>query len=260
MKHILITGAAGGVAGMVRPLLRERYRLRLSDRTPVTNLHPKEEDLPADLGDMDAVRQAVRGVDGLIHLGGRAVEDDWETIHSANITGTYNLFEAARLEGVERVVFASSNHAVGFYPRAQTIADDVTVRLDSRYGLSKAFGEALGSLYADKYGLRVLSVRIGNVAEKPSDVRRLAIWISPRDLVQLISIGLEHADVHNEIVYGMSDNQRSWWDNTNAVRLGYRPVDQSERHAAEILASEGPPGDGVADTMQGSVFCVSEKI
>lgn len=260
MKRILLTGAAGGVAGMVRPLLRQRYRLRLSDLAPLANARPDEEDMPADLADMDAVRRAVRGVEGLIHLGGRAVEDDWEAVHGANIAGAYNLFEAARLEGVERVVFASSTHAVGFYPRAQIISDDVTVRPDSRYGLSKAFGEALGSLYAHKYRLRVLSVRIGNVAEKPVDVRRLAIWVSPRDLVQLMSIGLEHPDIRNEIVYGMSDNKRSWWDNANAVRLGYRPADQSEPFAAEILASEGPAGDGVADIMQGGEFCVSEKI
>ena len=120
----------------------------------------------ADLDDIEALRKAIAGVDGIVHLGGYSVEAEWDTIHAANIVGCYNLFEAARLEGVRRIVFASSNHAVGFYPRSQTIGIDAPVRPDTRYGLSKAFGEALGALYAYKYGAEVLSIRIGNVAEQ----------------------------------------------------------------------------------------------
>ena len=232
MKTILVTGAAGGVAGMIRPLLRTDYRLRLSDRRPVPDPTAEEEVVPAELTDPAAVRRAVAGVDGIIHLGGYPLETDWETIHAANIIGAYNLFEAARLESVRRIVFASTNHVVGFYPRAETIADDVTVRPDTRYGLSKAFGEALASLYAFKYGAEVMSIRIGNVAYQPSDIRRLAIWVSPRDLVQLMRIGLEQPGIRHEIVYGMSDNARAWWDNSNAHRLGYRPQDRSEDYAA----------------------------
>ena len=183
------------------------------------------------------------GVDGIVHLGGNPVEADWEVIHASNIAGCYNLFEAARLEGVKRIVFASSNHAVGFYPRAGQLGHDVTPRPDTRYGLSKAFGESLGSLYAYKYGAEVMSIRIGNVDLRPSDARRLSIWVSPRDLYQLVRIGLETAGIKHEIVYGVSDNPRSWWDNGNAARLGYRPQDSAEVYAAEI-AGQGSGQDG----------------
>jgi uronate dehydrogenase len=136
MKRILLTGAAGGVGGMIRPLMRADYRLRLSDRRPIPELGPEEEEVPAELADLAAVRKAVAGVDGIVHLGGFPLEADWEVIHASNITGCYNLFEAARLEGVKRIVFASSNHAVGFYPRQVKLGHDVTPRPDTRYGLS----------------------------------------------------------------------------------------------------------------------------
>ena len=259
MKRVLLTGAGGGVATMIRPLLRARYSLQISDRVPVAPVDG-EEWAGADLGDVAALRAAVSGVDGIVHLGGFSVEADWDTIRSANIEGAYNLFEAARLEGVKRIVFASSNHAMGFYPRSETIGVDRTVRPDSRYGLSKAFGEALGSLYADRYGLEVLSVRIGHIAPVPANVRDLAIWLSPRDFVQLIGIGIETPDLRHEIVYGMSDNARAWWDNANAIRLGYRPKDRAEDHAAAVLAADrGPTGDDRVDLNQGGVFCTAES-
>jgi uronate dehydrogenase len=261
MKLILLTGAAGGVAQMIRPLLARHYRLRLSDRQAVADLAPGEEFVAADLGDMAALGRAVAGVDGIVHLGGFSLESDWETIRSANIDGAYNVFEAARLANVRRIVFASSNHAMGFYPRSETIPVEATVRPDTRYGLSKAFGEALGSLYADKYGAEVLSIRIGHIVPKPNNVRDLAIWLSPRDFVQLIRIGLETPGLRREIVYGMSDNARAWWDNTNARRLGYRPEDRSEDHAAELLAADpGPSGDDRVDLNQGGHFCGAEAM
>jgi uronate dehydrogenase len=203
----------------------------------------------------------VKGVDGIIHLGGNPVEADWEVIQASNIAGCYNLFEAARLEGVKRIVFASSNHAIGYYPRAQKIGHDVTPRPDTRYGMSKAFGESLGSLYAYKYGAEVMSIRIGHVAVRPMDVRRLSIMVSPRDLCQLIRIGLETVGIKHEIVYGVSDNPRSFWDNSNAVRLGYRPQDSAEVYAAEVLAKDsGKTGDDRADLNQGGPFCVTESM
>lgn len=261
MKTLLITGAAGGIATQTRPLFGEHYRLRLSDRAAIPGPRPEEEVVPADLGDIETLRRAVSGVDGILHLGGKAVEAAWDIIHDANIVGCYNLFEAARIEGVKRIVFASSNHAVGFYPRTETIGVDVPVRPDTRYGLSKAFGEALGALYAYKYGAEVMSIRIGNVAAEPGDRRRLAIWQSPRDFVQLVRIGLEHPEIRHEIVYGVSDNKRGWWDNANAYRLGYRPVDRSEDYADMVLARDtGLSGDPRIDNNQGGPFCVAEVI
>lgn len=261
MKTILITGAAGGVTTMLRPLLRPFYRLRLSDRVAVPDATTDEEVVLADLGDIATLRRIVAGVDGVVHFGGYSRETDWATIHDANIVGAYNVFEAARLEGVKRIVFASSNHVVGFYPKAQTVPIEVTVRPDSRYGLSKAFGEALGSLYADKYGLEVLSIRIGHVLPKPFDKRRLAIWISARDLAQLVRIGLDHPEIRNEVIYGMSDNKRAWWDNSNAFRFGYKPVDRSEDYAAEAIAVDrDTTGDPRADLNQGGEFCIAESM
>ncbi len=124
--------------------------------------------------------------------------------------------------------------------------------------MSKAFGEATGRFYADKFGLGVLCIRIGNFADRPLDRRRLSIWISPRDFRQLVRIGLEHAEIHFEVVYGASESERSWWDNANAYRLGYRPEDESEPFAAGIFASESDSDDLVAERFQGGPFCSAE--
>ena len=185
-RRIVFTGASGGIGTMIRPLLAPLYPgLVLSDKVKPKDLLPRETFVAADLTKPDEVAAAVKGADSVIHLGGYSVEGPWDTILQANIIGCYNLFEAARQAGVKRVVFASSNHAVGFYPRKRKIGTDVTVRPDSRYGVSKAFGEALGALYSDKHGMIVTCLRIGNVGPRPLDVRRLSIWISPEDIVQL---------------------------------------------------------------------------
>ncbi len=256
--NILLTGAAGDIGRRLRPMLRAVYgTLRLSDRESPGDLQPGESFVPAELSDPDAVARAVEGIDGIVHLGGFAVEGPWTTLLRSNIEGCYQVFEAARVAGVRRVVFASSNHAVGFYPRGQTIDASVPVRPDSRYGVSKAFGEALGALYADKFGLRVTCLRIGNVADAPLDRRRLSIWLHPADLMQLVRIGLEHPEVHYEILYGASDNARVWWDNRRAHALGYRPQARAEDFAAAVLSRAELP-DPVADRYQGGTFCSQE--
>jgi uronate dehydrogenase len=218
-----------------------------------------EKFMKADISKMADALRITKGVDAIVHLGGYSVEGPWEAIHQANIVGCYNVFEAARRNKVPRMLFATSNHAVGFYRRDQTIDHRVVPKPDSRYGVSKAFGEALGSLYADKYGMEVFMMRIGNVGTRPLDKRRLAIWLSPRDLAQLVSMGIERPGIKFEIVYGVSDNKRSWYDNANAARLGYRPQDDSEVFAEEILAKERP-GDPRAEMYQGGAFVVEEEI
>ena len=260
MQRILITGAAGDVGQRVAPLLAAIYPdVVLSDiKTPAV-IPPGCRFVRADLALMDEVAAAVAGVDGIFHLGGFSVEGPWDTILQANIVGCYNLFEAARIAGVRRIVFASSNHAVGFYPRGQTIPPGVTTLPDSRYGVSKAFGEALGAMYAMKHGLGVLCLRIGNVGERPLDVRRLAIMLHPQDLVQLVRIGFEHPGLGFEVVYGASDNARAWWDNARARELGYRPRHRAEDFAAEAAAAEtGRRPDPVGDHYQGGGFCSAE--
>ncbi len=260
MQRVLVTGASGGIGTRLRTLLKGVYPdIRWSDMKPLPQARNDETFVKADLTDLAAVERAVEGVDGIVHLGGFSVEGPWETILNANIIGCHNLFEAARRKRVKRVVFASSNHVVGFYPRRRKIGVDAPVRPDSRYGVSKAFGEALAALYAYKHGLRVTSLRIGNVADEPVDKRRLSIWIDPRDLVQLIRIGLEHPDIRCEIFYGVSDNDTSWWDNADAFRFGYRPVGKAEDHRAAALAAQAQlPPDPIGDWYQGGTFCSDE--
>ena len=208
----------------------------------------------ADISVFEELAEVTRGVDAIVHLGGYSVEGPWPLILKANIIGCHNAYEAARRNGVPRFIFPTSNHAVGFYRRDETIDHQVYPRPDSRYGVSKVFGEAMGSLYADKHGLEVFNMRIGNVNPRPIDRRRLSIWISPRDLAQLVTIGIEHPGVRFEIVYGVSGNKRSWYDNSNAERLGYRPQDDSESFAPEVLASEPPGGDERVEKYQGGTF------
>jgi uronate dehydrogenase len=260
MDTVLITGAAGDIGGRLRKLLKGTYpRLRLSDIRKPADLAADEPFVTADLADYAQVENIVDGVEGIVHLGGFSVEGTWETIHRANIVGCYNLFEAACRAGVKRIVFASSNHAIGFYPRERRIGVDVTVRPDSRYGVSKAFGEALGALYADKHGLRVTCLRIGNVADTPADARRLSIWVKPEDLAQLVRIGLEHPDIRFEIFYGVSDNAASFWDNSNAKRFGYRPQGRADDFRTQALAAQAKLGtDPVGDRYQGGPFCSAE--
>src|SRR5215216_5361123 len=260
MNTILITGAAGGIGTRLRQLLKGVYpKLRVSDVRAPADLGPDETFVAAELSDLGAVEKIVQGVDGIVHLGGFSVEGPWETILQSNIIGCYNLFEAARRAGVKRVVFASSNHAIGFYPRRRRIGVEEPVRPDSRYGVSKAFGEALGALYAYKHGMRVTSIRIGNFGDVPLDHRRLSIWISPEDLTQLVRIGLEHPDIRCEIFFGASDNERGWWDNAAAFRYGYRPTGRAEefREAAFAAQAKLPP-DPIGDWYQGGPFCSDE--
>jgi uronate dehydrogenase len=260
MERVLMTGAAGDVGRRLRQRLRGVYpTLRLSDRVAADPLGPGETFVKAELADLAAVETAVKGMEGIIHLGGVSSEGDWESILQSNIIGLRNLFEAARRHGVKRVVFASSNHAIGFYPRRRRIGTDAPVRPDSRYGVSKAFGEALAALYAHKHGLRVACIRIGHVLDAPADLRRLSIWIAPEDLVQLIRIGLEHPDIRHEIFFGASDNARGWWDNEAAFRYGYRPQGRSEDHAAAALAAQAELApDPIGEWYQGGSFCSDE--
>jgi uronate dehydrogenase len=258
-KIVLVTGAAGGVGAHLRRELGGRYDLRLSDVRPLPDRAPGERFTRADVTSLAAAMRITKDADAIVHLAGYSVEGPWDAIHAANIVGCYNVLEAARRNGVPRFLFASSNHVVGFYERGVILDERVPVRPDSRYGVSKAFGEALGSLYADKYGLRVFCMRLGNVHPFPQDKRRLSIWMSPRDFAQLVMIGIEHPGVRFEIVYGVSGNARSFYDNANAARLGYRPVDDSEPQAAEVLARE-PPGDPAVERWQGGIFAVAEAL
>jgi uronate dehydrogenase len=259
MTRVLITGAAGHIGTVLRQGLRGRYDLlRLSDIAPLGNAAPGEEVVQADIQDFAATRRSMEGIDAVVHLGGVIVETDWEKIMPVNIAGAYNVFEAARQQGVKRVVFASSNHAVGFYRRSQRIDDTAQPRPDTRYGLSKAFGESLGHLYADKHGIGVACLRIGTCRERPTEVRHLSTWQSHRDIIQLVHRCIDAPRLHFIIAYGVSNNPRSLWDNSAAQReLGYVPEDSAEDFAAELLA-RAEPADKIGALFHGGPFCTME--
>ncbi|MEZ0089418.1 NAD-dependent epimerase/dehydratase family protein [Streptacidiphilus sp. EB129] len=241
-QTVLLTGAAGGVGSFLRASLPGYgYDLRLSDIAPVPGA---PEALTVDLRDAAAVREAVRGVDAVVHLGGLSLEDSFERILAANIEGLHHLYEAVRAENVRRVVFASSNHTVGFVPRPPdpekaVLPVDTPLRPDTYYGLSKCFGESLASLYADKYGVETVSIRIGSCFATPLNTRMLETWLSPADAARLVHAALTAPDVRHTVVYGISANTRGWWDLAPARALGYRPQDDSESYAAQVLAEHG---------------------
>jgi uronate dehydrogenase len=258
--RVLVTGAAGDIGRALREGLRGRYALlRLSDRAALAPAREGEEIVTADLTDMSAVAGLMSEIDAVVHLGGHAGEADWPTILTNNIGATWNVFEAARLAGVRRVVFASSNHVVGFHPRNRTLKPDAPHRPDTRYGLSKAFGEDLGRLYADKHAMEVVCLRIGSFQERPRETRQLSTWISHGDMVRLVVTALEADEVRFEVFYGVSRNTRSFWNNRRAYALGYEPEDDAEAWAAELIAADPPePGGALARRLQGGTYCEKE--
>ena len=255
-SKVLITGAAGHIGGVLRRGLAGCYsRLRLSDIDPPGAAQSGEETVMADLTDFAQVQAAVEGVDAIVHLGAIAGEARWERILASNIAGTWNLFEAAREAGVRRVIFASSNHVVGFYPRNERVDHLAVKRPDTRYGLSKAFGEDLGRMMVDKYGFAVMCMRIGTCQSAPTDARMLSTWISHEDMVRLVRTGLDAPELGFAVVYGASANQRSWWDNRLATRLGYAPRDDAQAWANTLLAQDPPePGGPTAMRHQGGIY------
>lgn len=258
VKRVLITGAAGAIGVVLRKGLAGRYPvLRLSDRRDVGAAGPGEEVVLADLQNMAAVTEAAAGCDAIVHLGGIPEEADWESIHGANLIGTYNVYEAARLTGVKRVVFASSNHVVGFYRRTRKVAQHEPMRPDTRYGLSKACGEMIARLYADKHGIESVCLRIGSFRPQPLDRRMLSTWISPRDTVELVGCALDARDIVYEVVYGVSRNDRNWWINPAAVKIGFEPQDNAEAFAASLEDRRAAPGDAT-ELFHGGSFCAQE--
>lgn len=260
MKRILLTGAAGTVGTLLRPLLRDRYEtIVLTDLVPINDTAKNETYLPGNLSDTSFVDSVSKGVDGVIHLGACVGPDfTFDEVLTANIIGTHNVFAACRKRDVTRVVYASSHHAVGFYRRDDLIDETAPPRPDSQYGLSKAFGESVAAYYSDKFAIDVLVIRIGFSDKQVIDERRLHTWISPRDLMQLIDIGLTASNLGFEIVYGVSDNPDPFFDNSNAHRLGYRPNDRAVDNVAgpEILTMRSDP-TSIEGTTVGGPFTAS---
>jgi uronate dehydrogenase len=254
--RLLMTGAAGNLGRELRPRLKSLCRvLRLSDQADPGPAGHGEETHQAPLQDKAAVMALLEGVQAVVHLGGISTEHSFEEILPANIVGTYHVYEAARVHCVRRIVFASSNHVTGFYQQRETITPRVPMRPDGYYGLSKAFGENLAQFYWDRYGIETVSLRIGSSFPKPVDRRMLASWLSFDDLERLVVAALTSPVVGHSVIYGMSDNAVTWWDNSSARHVGYQPQDSSDAYAADILERQPvvDPKDPAA-LFQGGAF------
>ena len=228
-RRLLLTGAAGNLGSELRPRLKAYCDvLRLSHRGPMGEAGSGEEIVVAALEDPAAMLGLLKDVDAVVHMGGVSTEQPWPDILAGNIIGAYNLYEAARKNGVRRVIFASSNHVTGFYRQDEVVTPRDPVRPDGLYGLSKAFGENLAQLYWDRHGVETVSLRIGSSFTEPRDRRMLATWMSFDDTERLVVAALTAPVVGHTVIYGMSDNSTTWWDNTSARHIGYRPRDSSE--------------------------------
>jgi uronate dehydrogenase len=240
---ILITGAAGKIGTMLRPrLARPGRTLRLLDIAALT-AGPGEQAIQASVTDMAAMTSASRGAEAVIHLGGVSGEGSWDEIRDVNIEGAYVVFEAARRAGVPRVIFASSNHAVGFTPRsAFPVPDYAFPAPDTYYGVAKVTGEALAGLYHHRYGLDTICIRILTCFEDPPTARSLSTWLSPDDAGRLFEACLTAPSPGFRVVYGVSANSRGGWVSlAEAEALGYTPHDDAETRAAEVVATFGEP-------------------
>ncbi|MCL5778096.1 NAD(P)-dependent oxidoreductase [Limibaculum sp. FT325] len=255
LERLLVTGAAGGLARMIRPELgRLALALRLSD-IAAAPAGETAEWVRCDLGDADAVDGLVEGCDGILHLGGISTENSFGRILNANIVGVHNLYEAARRHGRPRIFFASSNHVVGFYRQDERIDTDAPHRPDGWYGVSKSFGEAVALMYFHKFGQESALVRIGSCFAEPKDHRMLATWFAPEDFVALAECVFAVPRLGCPVVYGVSDNDASWWDNAGAAHLGWRPRHNAAAFAGKIAASVPlPDKDDPRAVYQGGAF------
>jgi uronate dehydrogenase len=253
--RLLLTGAAGGLGHVLRQRLRPYVEtLRLSDVAAMGEAGAHEEVVHCDLADKGAVDRLVSGCDAIVHLGGVSVERPFEEILEANIKGVFHVYEGARRHGVKRVVFASSNHVIGFHKQGEVLDADCLKRPDSYYGLSKSYGEDLSRFYFDRYGIESACLRIGSSFPEPKDRRMLVTWLSYRDLTELVRCCLFAPRLGHTIVYGMSANRDKWWDNSKAAHIGFHPQDSSEPFRAKVEALPAPDPSDPATQYQGGGF------
>jgi uronate dehydrogenase len=233
---VLLTGAAGSIGTALRERLPAfGWQLRGFDREPVPG------GVLGDITSPDDLAAALDGVDAIVHLAGQPSEAPWPVIRDANIEGTLQVFEAARRAGVRRIVYASSNHAVGFTPLGGELPADLPPRPDTLYGVSKVFGEALARYYVDRYGLQVACLRIGTFEDRPSHPRALATWLSPADCARLVDACLRAPDLDFALVWGISANTRRTWSLAAGRALGYQPADDAESYAAQVDGTDDVP-------------------
>ena len=245
---VLITGAAGTIGSMLRrSLARPGRHLRLLDVVAQDPLEPGEdaELVVGSFLDAAVMADTCRDVAVVLHFGGLSTNDfEWDEYLDVNINGTYVVLEAARAAGVPRVIYASSNHAVGYQPidHESLVPDYLFPRPDSLYGVSKAASESLGSLYHDRYGLDIVCLRIGSYRERPTRLRELWSWLSPGDCVRLVEAAMTTPPPGFRVVWGVSANRRSVVTLAEAHAIGYYPLDDAEVFADEITAKSDDGG------------------
>ncbi len=257
MTKVALSGAGGNMGRILRQALQRRgVDLRSAGgHQPLEPLHDGEDVMHGDLRDPTVVDQLLDGVDVLIHLAGTSVERPLPEIIENNLIALHAVYEGARRHGVRRIVFASSNHAFGMHSVDDKLKLDAPFRPDGLYGLSKVWGEAMARMYWDKHGIEGISMRIGTaMGRPPENFRQLSTWFGADDLVDLMIRCIETPDVGYLTVWGVSNNTRSYWDNSGgAEKLGYRPRQDSEVFADEILKQPNPL-DPVAQRFQGGQF------
>jgi uronate dehydrogenase len=240
---------------VLRPRLKaDAHVLRVSDIAEMAPAGEGEEVVPCDLTDKRGVDRLVEGCDAIVHLGGISVEGPFEAILEANIRGTFHIYEGARRHGVKRVVFASSNHVVGFHRQADTLDVDAPRRPDGYYGISKSFGEDLSRFYFDRYGIETACLRIGSSFPEPRDRRMLSTWLGYDDLTALVRCSLYAPHVGHTVVYGVSANREVWWNNAGAAHLGFQPGQSSEPFRAKVEQQPPLPAEHPAAQFQGGGF------
>jgi uronate dehydrogenase len=249
-----LSGAGGALGSFLRPvLLAKGVDLRSAGFEPLEPLNPAEDVCHGDLRDAEVVDRMLQGVDVLIHLAGTSVERPLPEIIQNNLVGLHAVYEGARRHSVRRIVFASSNHAFGMHAVTEHLGLDSDHRPDGFYGLSKMWGEGLARLYWDKHGVESVCVRIGSAIPKPTEFRHLSTWFGLDDLVQFLLCCINTPNVGFLVAWGVSNNTRSYWAPTGCEALGYRPVQNAEDYAADILGQQNPLDD-VGRAHQGGSF------
>ncbi len=260
-KPVLLTGAAGALGRVLaRELGAAGWTLRLTDIAPFPDpLPPRAAFVRADLEDGVAILRQAEGCGAILHFGGVSVEQPFEAVAGPNLRGLYHIYEAARREGA-RVVFASSNHTIGFHERPQgndpKLDADCAFRPDGYYGLSKVYGELMGRLYWDKHGVENVNLRIGSCVATPGNNRMLSTWLSYPDLVRLCIAAVTAPRSGHCVIWGCSANPSSFWAADHRDRIGWAPQDSAEDHRAEITGKG--IGDAVEERYQGGPYCAMD--
>lgn len=256
-KPILLTGASGALGRQITRALGQRgWKLRLTDINPFPDPLPASASFSAaDLNDGVAMLRLVEGCGTILHFGGTSVDRPFEEVLGPNIRGLYHIYEAARRERA-RVVFASSNHSIGFHERAERLDHGCHFRPDSYYGLSKAYGELMGRLYWDKHGVESVLVRIGSCFPEPVDARMLSTWLSYADLVRLMESCVLAERVGYAVIWGASANSRTFWGEDARGRLGWTPQDSADAFAGQLGGKLS--GNPVMERYQGGAYCANE--